>query len=257
MKIAGKEVNDILVIGVVVVALMFFTGYGPFAEDGAVTQTFVSSNGVTEPAVASAGILQLDSSFTSAVADSKTMADADTNYNEDTDVVSLQFDAEVSDDGVNSTFIIKTKDTVGATQTIATFTETGVLSVPTTDLTVPVTLTFGESVIGGFATTEQVLYADILASAGSLKDDSGEFYYPVITGAISTKPEVKVGGTVDSHTYAWTATTSAISPTVTFSLSWAAINKMDDISSEIQMPVEFDNGDDSKITMKIIRNTAI
>lgn len=257
MEIAGKEVNDYLVIAVAVVAVMFFTGWGPFAEDGAVTQTFVSSSGGTEESVVPAGILQLDSSFVSAVADGHTMADADTNYNEDLHIVSLQYDAEYSDDGTNTTFIIKTKDTAGAIQTIATVTETGVLSEPTTDLTVPVTATFGVSVDDGFATTEQVEYADIFASAGKLSDDSGVYFYPVTTGAISTKPEVKVGGTVDSHRYSWTAVTTPISPAVTFSLSWTAINKMDDISDEIQIPVEFENGDDAKITLKIIRNAAI
>jgi hypothetical protein len=262
MRINNKEYNDWLVLGVIAVIVMAFTGWGPIGEwaHGATddaTQTFVSSGTDVDQATSTASILSLDSGFTDLTAEGYTIADSDTNFNEDTNTVSFQVDAEVSDDGTNTTFTIKSKDTDGSVQTLATITESGILSEPSSDLTADVSVNMSESVLGGFDSTDQVLYSTVSASATRLKDDSGEYFYPVTTGSDSTKPLVKIDGTEDEKQYSWTADSSAIAPQITFSIDWSAINDMDDISDEVQIPVEMQYGDDTPITVELIKNSAI
>jgi hypothetical protein len=260
MKINNKEYNDWLVVGIIAVLVMAFTGWGPFGDlidqgtDS--TQTYVSSGTDVDEQTQTASILELDTGFTSLVSNSHTIADTDTNYNSDTNVVSFQVDAEKSDDGTNTTFTIKSKDTTGSVQTLATVTEDGILSEPSSDLTADVTMTVSADAIGGFESTDQVLYSTISASATRLSD-SGEYFYPVATGDDSTKPLVEVDGTEDEKQYSWTSSTSEIAPAITFSIDWSSINDMDDISDKVEIPVEMQYGDDTPITVELIKNSAI
>ncbi|NPE27630.1 hypothetical protein HNV12_06520 [Methanococcoides sp. SA1] len=261
MKINDKDYNGWFVLAIVAGIIIVAGVAGPLAdkitipilEDGNTNKTasFGSNDDIIgEP-------LSLDSSFVSVVADSNTLADINTNFNDDTNTISLQVDAEYSDDGTNTTFVLKSKNTAGNVVTLLTFVEVGVLSVPTTDQSVEFTVNIDESVLKGFDNTLEVEDSKISASANRMQDTAGVYFYPITTRAgDSTSPEVKVDGRVDFSTYQWVVTDSK-SIDVTAKISTAGVLKMDDISDKITIPIILENADDSPITVELIRNTAI
>ena len=253
-KYAGFTGIQWVVLIIAGVALLSLAGVGPLADNVSSFETNPSDKDTVKT-----GALSLDSSFVSLVSATNTLANADTNFNEDTNTVNMQVNAIASYDGTTeTTFSILSKDVDGVVQVLHSFTEAGDLSVPTTDQTVEVTTTVNSAVLSGFSDTNQVEYSKVKASANRLIDTNGDYYYPFATRTGSTTvPEVKVDGTLDEKSYSWVATSAAVDHSITFKLSWAGINEMKDISDKGIVTMNIDNADDTPIVIEMIRNSAL
>lgn len=122
------------VIGVVVLAIIAtLAGFGPMASDGtpATNTTTPTASFGTSGSVPS---LQLYSAFSSTKAGSTILADADNNYKDNTNIVSLKFDTSLTA-ATNTTFKLATINSAGSTITLLEWTETGVLTAPAADNT--------------------------------------------------------------------------------------------------------------------------
>lgn len=114
------------------------------------------------------------------------------------------------------------------------------------------------SVLGGFADTQQVHYATVSASGNSLIDTTGTKFNPIVVKTTdTTKPAIKIDTVLDTKSYSWLASSSAVTTNVTFDISWIGVNKMQDISDKITEPITINGGDDSPIRIEFIRNAAI
>lgn len=254
-KVLGFTVPQ-FVVGLIMLGLFAsMAGYGPFADD---VDSLSAEKTVLPPDTVVSGALKLDSAFVSMIVNTTTVANVDNNYNDVTNVVTAQFDTSVVTASGNTTFTLSTKDSSGATVELLSFNESGTLTVPATDQTVAVTINIDNSVIDGFNTNDEVKYASISASANSLTDDAGTAFYPITVRAIDTKkPAVKVDGTYDSNRFSWLASSATKNVDVTFYISWIGVNKMKDISDKVSVPIIIDSGDDSPITIELIRNIEI
>ena len=190
-----------------------------------------------------------------------TLADVDTNFNEVTNVIALQFDTMVdtTTSAGNTTFTMSTINTAGTTIELLNFTETGTLTEPITDQTTPVIVNIDLSVLGGFSNSDQVAYTSVSAAAGpQLTTTAGVKYYPISTRTTdSTKPAVKIDNVLDTTSYSWLASTTTQSIDVTFDISLTGVSKMRDISDKITIPIDIAGGDDSPFKVELIRVDAI
>ena len=256
-KYFGFTGPQAIILGIIAVVVISWAGIGPFADD---VQSAVNNTGSAVPvAGASAVDVQLNSAFVSVICNTtNTVADVDTNFNDVTDVVSLQVDTNVSYAGGSSTFVMSTKDITGTTVELINYSETGTLTEPVTDQTVPMIVNIDLSVLGGFSNSDQVAYTTVSADANYLLDTAGVKFYPILARTTdSTNPSVKVDTVLDTKSFAWLASTATQSPDVTFDLSWIGVNKMDDISDKVTVQVVIEGGDDTPIDIEIIRNDAI
>ena len=256
-KYFGMTGGQLAVVVVLLGALISFAGYGPFASQA--DELKASSNGTQSVAGVSEANVQLNNEFVSVVCNTtNTIADVDTNYNDITNTASVQFDTNVSYAAGLTRFTMSTKNTAGTTVQLLNFTETGVLTEPVTDQTVPMIVNIDLSVLGGFSNSDQVDYSTVSAEANYLLDTAGVKFYPISTRSTdSTNPSVKIDTVLDSKSFSWLASTTTQSIDVTFDMSWTGVNKMDDISDKISVPVTIEGGDDSPIRIEIIRNDAI
>ena len=255
----GMTGAQAIVVGILIVAVVSLLGYGPLADEAESISS--NSTAATTVAAASAVDVQLNSAFVSVICNtSNTVADVDTNFNDATNIASLQFDTKVdtTTSAGNTTFLMSTKNTAGATIELINYTETGTLTVPVTDQTVPMIINIDLSVLGGFSNSDQVAYTDVSADANYLLDTAGVKFYPISTRSTdSTNPSVKIDTVLDTKSYSWLASTTTQSIDVTFDISLTGVSKMDDISDKISVPVVIEGGDDSPITIELIRNDAI
>ena len=256
-KYFGFTGGQALVVIVLIVACVSFAGYGPLASQ-AESATNLSQS-VAAPT--SAVDVQLNSEFVSVICNTtNTVADVDTNFNDVTNVASLQFDTNVDTTASagNTTFVMSTKNIAGTTVELINYTETGTLTEPVTDQTVPMIINIDLSVLGGFSNSDQVAYTTVSAEANYLLTTAGVKFYPISTRSTdSTSPSVKIDNVLDSISYSWLASTTTQSIDVTFDISLTGISKMDDISDKITVPVTIGGGDDSPIKVEFIRNDAI
>ncbi|WP_340819044.1 hypothetical protein [Methanolobus sp. WCC4] len=201
--------------------------------------------------------MALDSAFVSVVADNNTLADADNNFDKDDGVISIPVDAEVSDDGSTSTFLLKTKDTAGNSVELLNFTNTGVLTTPSDDESIEFVMTITAEDDGSFSSTQDVGHSLITAAASGLADASGDEYYPIVVRTTDTdNPVVYVDGEEDSEKYEWTTSTGTRSIEVSWNVSTGGVIKMDDLSS-IPVTVNVEGADEEKFTVNLIRIEAI
>lgn len=248
-------------IGIVVLAIIAtMAGFGPLASD----DTTPPATNTTTPTASfatstSVQPLQLDSVFSSTKAGATVLADADNNYNDDTNIASLQFDTSLTVNGTtDTTFKLATINSAGSTITLLDWTETGVLTAPAADNTTTITTAIDLSVLEGFADTQQVHYGSVSASANSLTDTTGTKFYPIVVKTTdTTKPAVKINTVLDTKSYSWLVSSDSRTVNVTFDISWTGINKMQDISDKIIVPITIEGGDDSPIKVEFIRNAAI
>ena len=253
---SGPQALVLIFLGILAVSAL---GYGPFAENADALKSDVNStNSIIPPA--GAADVKLNSAFVSVIANtSNTVADVDTNYNAITDVIALQFDTKITASGGNTTFLMSTKNIAGTTIELINYTETGTLTEPVTDQTVPMIVNIDLSVLGGFDNSDQVAYTKVEAAAGpQLLTTAGVKYYPITTRTTdSTKPAVKIDTVLDSTSFSWLASTTTQLMDVTFDISLTGVSKMKDISDKISIPIYIEGGDDSPITVELIRVDAI
>ena len=259
-KIIGFTIPQaLLIVGLLVLAGSAL-GYGPWADDTDALKSDSNSTG-TIVTGASAVVVELNSEFVSVICNTtNTVADVDTNFNDVTNVISLQFDTNVdtTTSSGNSTFVLSTKNIAGTTIELVNYTETGTLTEPVTDQVVPMIVNIDLSVLGGFSNSDQVAYTDVSADANYLLDTSGVKFYPISTRATdSTNPSVKIDTVLDMKSFSWLASTTTQSVDVTFDVSLTGISKMDDISDKVTVEVIIKGGDDSPIKVELIRNDAI
>lgn len=260
-KIAGFTIPQALVIVVLAAFAFSALGYGPFADD-----TDALKSNVTTPKSVAAGIsvatVELNSAFVSVIMNgTHTVADVDTNYNDITNVIALQVDTKVDTTASagNTTFTMSTVNIAGAVVEMINYTETGTLTEPVTDQVVPVIVNMDLSVLRGFDNSDQVAYTKVEAAAGpQLTTTAGVKFYPIVTRSTdSTKPAVKIETVLDSTSFSWLASSTTKSVDVTFDISLTGVSKMRDISDKISIPIYIEGGDDSPITVELIRVDAI
>lgn len=242
-------------IAVVVVAFFAYNGghldqYIGGSDAGAVSEQTI---------VAGSGVLALDSEFVEVEIGNTDVASSTVNFNSDTNVVSIQVDAEVSDDGTDTLFVMKGVNVAGTTVELINTTVSGsVLTEMATDETVEMEIIISESYDSGFTTTLQAADASVSASANRLLGDDGQYFYPIALRAGSlAEPQVKVDGSLDTKSYSWTTATTDKTITVTCPISFNGVNQMDNIVDKVVIPVTAGNGDDSPITVELIKNTAL
>ena len=253
-KYAGFTGVQWVVLAVLAAVFLTVAGVGPLADKASSME--VVSDDENDPL--ESADLSLDSSFTSVVCNSSTLANADTNFNEETNTVSLQVNAVASTDEDVTTFKILSKTVDGDAVLLHAFNESGTLTEPTTDGTVTATVTINSAVLAGFADTNEVEYSKVSASANRLIDTSGDYYYPFATRLGSTvSPEVKVDGTLDEKSYSWVATSTPVDHVITFKLSWTGINSMGDISDKGIVTIDVDCADDSPFKIEMVKNAAL
>ena len=259
-KIAGFTVPQALVVAFLVVLGISALGYGPWADNADALKSDVNDSKSIVP-LASAVDVQLNSEFVSVICNtSNTVADVDTNFNDATNVASLQFDTKVdtTTSAGNTTFVLSTKNIAGTTVELINYTETGTLTEPVTDQIVPMIINIDLSVLGGFSNSDQVAYTSVSADANYLLDTAGVKFYPISTRSTdSTNPSVKIDTVLDTKSYSWLAATTTQSIDVTFDISLTGVSKMDDISDKVTVKVIIEGGDDSPIDIELIRNDAI
>ena len=239
------------------VVIASLAGYGPWADNADALKSDVNG---TQTIVTGAADVELNSAFVSVIANvTNTVSDVDTNYNAITDVIALQFDTKITASGGNTTFLMSTKNIAGTTIELINYTETGTLTEPVTDQTVPMIVNIDLSVLGGFDNSDQVAYTTVSAEAGpQLLTTAGVKYYPISTRSTdSTKPSVKIDTVLDSTSFSWLASTTTQSIDITFDVSLTGVSKMNDISDKISIPIYIEGGDDSPITVELIRVDAI
>ncbi|HAE41493.1 MAG TPA: hypothetical protein DCG34_01050 [Clostridiales bacterium] len=235
----GGELAVIAIVAFILAAAFNVGGVGDYVSG-------LGTGSVKQPV----STLALSSSFVSVVSDNNTLADSSSNnYVESTGVITIPVDAEVSNDGTATTFIFKTKNVTGSTIELMNFTETGVVTTPTTDQSVLVSVSITESVEGGLLSTDQVGYALIKVSASGLIDNSGNSYYPIAVRTTNKNlPAVYVDGTLDQKQYPWTLATADKNIDVTFNLSMAGFIAMDDLQ---KIPVDITLGNTQDGTMRV------
>lgn len=108
------QIIAIVVLGFIAVSAGWIEN--PFG-DNASTETIVTSS------------VDLDSTFLSVVSANNTLADTDTNYDEDSGVITLPIDVNVSNDGIDTTFTMKAKNIAGDTVELFNFTNSGVFTI--------------------------------------------------------------------------------------------------------------------------------
>ena len=201
-KIAGFTIPQAIVVVILAALALSALGYGPYADNADALKSDNATKSIVPPA--SAVDVKLNSAFVSVIANTtNTVADVDTNYNAITDVIALQFDTKVTASGGNTTFLMSTKNIAGTTVELINYTETGTLTEPVTDQTVPVIVNIDLSVLGGFDNSDQVAYTTVSAEAGpQLLTTAGVKYYPISTRATdSTKSSVKINTVLDSTSF--------------------------------------------------------
>ncbi|WNY25152.1 hypothetical protein [Methanolapillus millepedarum] len=186
------------------------------------------------------------------------VANADYNYNAESGVIAIQVDAEKSSNATHTNFIIKSPcvEPVYGSE-VRNETQVGVLSVPTEDVLVPVSVRFTLlNTYSGFSSTSDVLSSTVNASSTSLKDANGVKFYPVAIGEKSNSPAVYVNDGLYAKNIVWTMDKDENAVVVSFDLNWTGIDKMTSVSDEVTIPIKISNSD-SDLTVRIIKNSVL
>lgn len=199
--------------------------------------------------------LKLEKEFNYMMINGTKVADDTANYNNESGVIAVQLDAEQTNNSTHTTFVIKTSDLNGVSKTVASSSQTGVLSTPTTPVTVPVTIEYDVRWTDGFTSTNQILGSFVNASATSLKTADGEKYSPVALK--NDKPAVYVNDVLGAKNITWTSSDDGKKIVVSFDLDWEGIQKMTSISDEVRVPIYFTNTNSPEETVRMIKNSAL
>lgn len=146
-KYVGYTFNQWAAVAIVIIVASIGLGIGPIND-------WYQDRSSSTASIVGSGNMVLDSEFVSVVADSSIIADVDTNFNDATNTIALQFDSDRTNVGGTTTFRIKTKNVTGDVVNVAVsgVTDAGnTILVPTTDLTATVTINLDESVVSGFS----------------------------------------------------------------------------------------------------------
>ena len=244
-EIVGIKVKSIVAFILIVVALYVVAShYGAF-DKMSVTDGDSNSNP-----------LKIEKNFELMKIGSAEVADTTANYNDESKVVAVQIDAERSANGTYTTFDIKAGNVSGGSQVVKTVTQTGVLSVPSTAVTVPVEVHIDMSWVEGFTSTDQIMTSTVSASASTLKSADGEKYSPVVMK--NNKPDVRIDDASGVKKYTWKSSDDGKSIVVKLDLDWEGINKMTPYSDEVNIPITFSNSDNPEtVLVRLIKVSAL
>nr|WP_321496304.1 hypothetical protein [uncultured Methanolobus sp.] len=242
----GKSGGYWAFVAVIAIGFLSYTGYIDLSSLGSDdTATIIDAN------------IDLDSTFLSVVSANYSLADTDTNYDEDSGVITIPIDVDVSDDGSDTTFTMKSKAINGTTVTLMSFTNSGVLDEPSDDESIEFVMTVKEAFDGGITSTDEIAYASVLVSAPGLVDDDKDDYYPIVCrSGDSDNPAVYVDGELDEETYTWQSTTDDREIEISFNVSAEGIVKMEDLSS-ITVKSTFEGADQGDLDIKFIKISAL
>ena len=181
------------------------------------------------------------------------VADESVNFNEESNVVAIQIDAEKTSNATYTTFSFPVLHNGVGRMVAREVSQSGVLSTPSVPVTVPVHVVFGVSA-DGFSNVNEVFTSSISASASTLKTADGKDYSPVVMK--NGKPLVNVNGTSAVKNFTWTYSKSSQTIDVSFDLDWEAVDQMTSVSDEILVSIKPTNSD-KDLTVRIIKNSAI